>query len=569
MATQLSTGSFGLSFPSQNNTGSGRFPVFSNEQIRNVQLNRIINAIGIDNVGTALINDAAVGNLSVGNGKDIEINGTNVSILAESNSSLSKMVDVGEEIKRREETLILSAASEIDVTIITTLIATYKDQRNTYAFIKDEYFDENGILVRTDKYVAFTGIIYGTGFGSVFIPAFVTLNDDTTGTRYLVEKIISTKILGGSLKNMWRSSTQTPIMIVADYITEIDLTFAVEGADLGAFYQFNGATISMPNLVRIKGVTGNPVPVFTDCANLVNMKMPKLRHIENVIFGSNNPYLKTIEFPELSDLIETVFLANCPSIENLKLPSLALLKGCDYFCHKNIAMKYLTLPQVFDIRPHDFEIIDDETQKSINSEILQLRADYKMNRETSAMQYFLHGCRSLMNAYVDSDTVEKSNYNSPYDLKNVSVTQHGIDFTAYGHRLGEWKIEKGDMYGGAICSLEQLCNEQGLVIPVNVEGAVVTPAEGSEFTYLIEATYKTMVDGQDRSTVLPIDFRTALFNEVKVSRNSKLPDHLFDTTTPLRFCINPTSYTLIKQNLVDFIEQCLGDNQYYNFGFTE
>lgn len=576
MATSMLTSNFGVQWP-QNITGQGLFPMISPEGMEKAAMKRLLSTIGIATDGTALINSASIAKLQVNNGKDIEINDVNLTALAANHARLNKVKDANVEVKRRLIEMRLSEYSLVNVDVVSTMVAEYVDTRNIYALMKDEYITEDDTVIKTEQYVVVTGFKYAENHKAIFIPAFATLEDDETNTKYPITKIISTKINGQVIRRLVRNGRMNeeeeipvypPVAIIAPHITDIDLTYDVEGVRFGAFFRCPASNVYMGNLEKIIAPRHSKLPVFCGMNNLSHLHLPKLVSVKNAIFASNNADLQEVDLSSLKSIIETVFLANCPRLEDVSLPSLELIRGCDYFCFRDISMRTISFPMQFAIRPHKFRKF---LLPPPNHWLLGIQIEYKPCLETTAMQYFLHGCASLMNAFVKSETKAETTYNAPFDLENVSVQRSGIHFIHRGGKIASWKVIDKDMYGSCICSLEQLCNEQHLPIPSSVDGTTITPAEGSDFTYMIESTYKTLVDGSDKSTVLAIDFRTALFNDIKKPRNSKSPIHLFNVTSNNRFAVNATAYSLVENadEVIDLFEQLLGDNQYYNFGFTE
>ena len=557
-------------------TPQGLFP--NTTAIKDAALIKMLNAIAVSSTGEVLINRASITKLLLGNGDKIVINDLDLSLIAGNRGILRKISgDCGDEIKRKQEVLVLTDSSSIEVDVISTLIAEYTDGRNIYALIEDNYVTEDNTVLNTERFVAVTGFNFAENQHLIFIPAFVSID----GTQFPVTTIISTRVEGEVIRKYIRNNRMheaeetyvyPPVGIIANNIESIDLTYNIDDAEYGAFYKFPVYFISMSNLKSIEGIPGIQSPVFSSMANLRKLEFPELESVKEVIFGCDNANLTSVHYPKLETIEETIFNADCPKLEKMILPSLQLIKGCDYFCAKNIALKNLVLPMTFGVRPHDYHDHPDFYDHHHHHHfMLNVQEKYRKFNDTTAMKYFLHGCIGLCNAYMNSETKEATEYNAPHDLKNVTVYLYGIHFLGRGGKIGLWKNEEKNMYGSCGCTFEQLCNEQGLAIPAELNTDAVTPIDGSEFTYCIEDTYKTMLDGTDKKTVLAIDFRTAVLNDIVRPKNSKSSIHLFTETSPYRLAFDADAYAISDeaQDLHEFFTQMLGDNQYYNFGFTD
>lgn len=554
-------------------TAQGLFP--STSAIKDATINKIINSIGVDNGGRVIMNNASIARLLLGDGIKIEINELDLSLVAGNRGVLQKISDAGFEIRRKTQELVLTDSSIVDVDVVSTFIAEYTDGRNIYALVEENYLTDDDTVLKTERFVAVTGFKFAAKHHLIFIPAYVSIDDE----QFAVTKIISTRVEGEVIRQYIRNSrmheteetyVHPPVGIIANNIESIDLTYDLDYAEYGAFYKFPVHFISMRNLKSIEGQPGVHSPVFSSMMNLEKLELPSLESVKEVIFASDNVNLISVHYPKLETIEESIFNADCPRIEKMILPSLQLLKGCDYFCAKDISLKNLVLPMTFGIRPHDYHERPDFPDHRHHF-MLKVQERYRKFNDTTAMKYFLHGCINLCNAYMNSETKETTSYNAPNDLKNVVVSLHGIHFISRSGYIGSWKNNDKNMYGSCGCTFEQLCNEQGLAIPAEVTTTTVTPIDGSEFTYCIEDTYGTMLDGTDKKTVLAIDFRTAVLNDTVKPKNSKSPIHLFTETSPYRLAFDSDAYAVSAEaeDLHDFFTQMLGDNQYYNYGFTE
>lgn len=574
------TSSFGANnwagLNNQQITAQGLFP--STSAIKEAAVNRILNSVGVDGSGNVIINRASIANLLLGNGDKIEINGLDLSIVAGNHGILEKIgnSDIGVDIRSVRQELVLSDSSVVDVDVVSTLIREYTDGRNIYGLIEDNYITDDKTVLKTERWIAVTGFTFAAKRYLIFIPASVSIDDET----FAVTKIISTRVVGQVIRQYIRSSrlheseesyVHPPVGMIANNITDIDLTYDMDYIENGAFYEFPLQFVSMRNLKSIEGLQGHRLPIFSSMSNLGKLDLPVLKSIRNVIFASNNANLIEVSYPRLETIEETIFHADCPRLGEIILPSLRLIKGCDYFCYRDIALKNLVLPMTFGIRPHDYHKCPDFDDHRHHHFMLKIHEKYRKFKNTTAMEYFLHGCISLCNALMTSETKEATSYNAPHDLKNVDVSLHGIHFIGRSGNIGLWKNTETDMYGSCNCTFEQLCNEQGLAIPAELDTTDIAPAADSEFKYCIENTYGTMLDGTDKKTVLAIDFRTALLNDTVKPKNSKSPIHCYTETSPIRIAFDPDAYKIIDEAdiLHDLFAQMIGDNQYYNYGFTE
>lgn len=572
------TSSFGTNgwthLNNQQITSQGLFPNVST--LKEATMNRLTNAINVDGSGNVIINRVSITKLVLGDGKNIEINDLNLSLVAGNRGVLRKVNDAGFEIRRKSQELVLTDSSTVDVDVVSTLIAEYTDGRNFYALVEDSYVTDDGTTLKTRQFIAVTGFKFAATHHLIFIPAYVSIDDN----EFPVTKIISTRVEGEVTRQYIRNSrmheteetfVHPPVGIIANHIIDIDLTYDLDSAENGAFYKFPVYFISMRNLRFIEGLPGHCLPVFSGMSNLEKLELPMLKSIRNVIFASNNANLIEVSYPKLETIEETIFNADCPSLSGMSLPSLQLLKGCDYFCCRDITLKNLVLPMTFGIRPHDYHKCPDFDDHRHHHFMLKIHEKYRKFKNTTAMEYFLHGCISLCNALMISETKETTSYNAPHDLKNVDVSLYGIHFIGRSGNIGSWKNDDKNMYGSCGCTFEQLCNEQGLAVPTDLDTTDIIPIAGSEFNYCVENTYGTMLDGTDKKTVLAIDFRTALLNDTVKPKNSKSPIHLYTETSANRIAFDADAYEIIDEatELHDFFTQMLGDNQYYNFGFTE